>query len=100
MKNSNPNSNKGAFLLLLIFLILVSVTVGLALSLRVSTVDENLKSDRVIKTLVVMEDKNRVLFTDVFIYYPVSQRGALINILENTGATEFRSCRFNRLSLS
>ncbi|MBR0496136.1 MAG: LCP family protein [Treponema sp.] len=86
MKINNPNSNKGAFLLLLIFLILITVTVGLALSLRVSTVDENLKTDRVIKTLVVMEDKNRVLFTDVFIYYPVSQRGALINILENTGA--------------
>lgn len=86
MKTNRPNSNKGAFLLLLIFLILISVTVGLVLSLRVSTVDENLKSDRVIKTLVVMEDKNRVLFTDVFIYYPVSQRGALINILGNTGA--------------
>ena len=86
MKINNPNSNKGAFLLILIFLILISVTVGLALSLRVNTVDENLKSDRVIKTLVVMEDKNRVLFTDIFIYYPVSQRGALINILENTGA--------------
>ena len=86
MKINNPNSNKGAFLLTLIFLILISVAVGLALSLRVNTVDENLKSDRVIKTLVVMEDKNRVLFTDVFIYYPVSQRGALINILGNTGA--------------
>ena len=86
MKVNNPNSNKGAFLLLLIFLILITVTVGLTLSLRVSTVDENLKTDRVIKTLVVMEDKKRVLFTDVFIYYPVSQRGALINILENTGA--------------
>ncbi len=86
MKISNPNSNKGAFLLILIFMILISVTVGLALSLRVNTIDENLKSDRVIKTLVVMEDKNRVLFTDVFVYYPVSQRGALINILGNTGA--------------
>ena len=86
MNTNHPNSNKGAFLLLLIFLILISVTVGLVLSLRVSTVDENLKSDRVIKTLVVMEDKNRVLFTDIFIYYPVSRRGALINILENTGA--------------
>lgn len=86
MKNSNPNSNKGAFLLLLIFLILISVTVVLAFSLQVNSVEENLKSDRVIKTLVVMEDKNRVLFTDVFIYYPVSRRGALINILENTGA--------------
>ena len=86
MKSNHPNSNKGAFLLFLIFLILISVTVGLALSLRVNAVDENLESDRVIKTLVVMEDKNRVLFTDVFIYYPVSQRGALINILGNTGA--------------
>ncbi len=86
MKISNPNSNKGAFLLLIIFLILISVTVALVLSLRVSTVDENLKSDRVIKTLVVMEDKNRVLFTDIFIYYPVYQRGAFINILGNTGA--------------
>ena len=86
MKTSNPNSNKGAFLLILIFVILISVTVGLVLSLRVNTVDENLKSDRVIKTLVVMEAKNRVLFTDVFIYYPETKRGALINILGNTGA--------------
>jgi len=86
MKISNPNSNKGAFLLILIFVILISVTVGLALSLRVNTVDENLKSDRVIKTLVVMEDKNRVLFTDVFIYYPETKKGNLINIVENTGA--------------
>ena len=85
MKINNPNSNKGAFLLILIFVILISATVGLALSLRVNTVDENLKADRVIKTLVVMEDKNRLLFTDVFIYYPETRRGALINILENTG---------------
>lgn len=85
MNTYHPNTNKGAFLLILIFLILISVTVGLALSLRVNTVDENLKSDRVIKTLVVMEYKNSVLFTDVFIYYPETRRGALINILENTG---------------
>lgn len=85
MNTNHPNTNKGVFLLILIFLILISVTVGLALSLRVNTVDENLKSDRVIKTLVVMEHKNSVLFTDVFIYYPETRRGALINILENTG---------------
>lgn len=86
MRNSNSGSNKGAFLLLLIFLILISVTVALALSLRVNAVEENLKTDRVIKTLIVMEDRNRVLFTDVFIYYPVSKKGALIDILGNTGA--------------
>ncbi|WP_407425604.1 LCP family protein [Treponema sp.] len=86
MKINNPNSNKGAFLLLLIFIILISVTVALVLSLRVSKVEENIESDTVIKTLVVLEDRNRVFFTDVFIYYPVSKRGALINILGNTGA--------------
>ena len=86
MRNLNSGSNKGAFLLLLIFLILISVTVALALSLRVNAVEENLKTDRVIKTLIVMEDRNRVLFTDVFIYYPVSKKGALIDILGNTGA--------------
>ena len=86
MRINNPNQKKGAFLLFLIFLILISVTFGLALSLRVSTVDENLKSDRVIKTLVVMEDRNQILFSDVLIYYPVSRNGALINILGNTGA--------------
>ncbi|MBQ6779906.1 MAG: LCP family protein [Treponema sp.] len=80
------SGSKGAVFLLLILMILVAVTVFLVLSLRTNAIDENLKSDRVIKTLFVMEDRNQVLFTDVFIYYPVSQRGALIDILGNTGA--------------
>ncbi|MBQ0052344.1 MAG: LCP family protein [Treponema sp.] len=86
LKHKFGKENSGALPLVLILVILISVTVGLAVSLRVDTVEENLKTDRVIKTLFVMEDKNQVLFTDVFIYYPPSQRGALINILGNTGA--------------
>lgn len=84
--NSFTSGKRGALLLLLILLIFISVTVSLALSLRTDKVEENLATDRVIKTLFVMEDKNEVLFTDVFIYYPVSKKGALINILGNTGA--------------
>jgi len=78
--------NRGAFFLVLIFVIIVGVSTFIGLSLRVDTVDESLKNDSVIKTLFVLEDKDQVLFTDVFIYYPVSHRGALINILGNTGA--------------
>ena len=78
--------NKGGLFLVLIFVILVAVTTFIALSLKVDTVDESLKNDSVIKTLIVLEDKKQVLFSDVFIYYPVSKRGALINILGNTGA--------------
>ena len=78
--------SKGAVLLVLILLIFIFVSVGLAVSLKTDKIEENLETDRVIKTLFVMEDKNQVLFTDVFVYYPISKRGALINILGNTGA--------------
>lgn len=78
--------NNGGLFLVLIFVILVAVTTFIAFSLKVDTVDESLKNDSVIKTLIVLEDKKQVLFSDVFIYYPVSKRGALINILGNTGA--------------
>ncbi len=86
MRLRKTTGNKGGFFLLLIVLILVGVMVFLALSLRTNVIDENLKGDRVIKTLFVMEDRNQVLFTDVLIYYPVSKRGALIDITGNTGA--------------
>lgn len=82
----HSNGNTGVLFLVLIFIIVVSVSAFIAFSLRVDTVDESLKNDSVIKTLIVLEDKKQVLFSDVFIYYPVSKRGALINILGNTGA--------------
>ena len=82
----HSNSNRGALFLVLIFVIIVSVVTFIALSLKVDTVDESLKNDSVIKTLFVLEDEKKPLFSDVFIYYPVSHRGALINILGNTGA--------------
>lgn len=86
MRLRKTTGYKGGFFLLLIVLILAGVMVFLALSLRTNVIDENLKGDRVIKTLFVMEDRNQVLFTDVLIYYPVSKRGALIDITGNTGA--------------
>lgn len=84
--NRNKRRKNGFLFLLLSFLILVGVAIWLMLSLRTDPISENLKNDRVVKTLFVMEDKGEVLFTDVFIYYPVTKRGALINILGNTGS--------------
>lgn len=80
------SGNKGAVLLVVILLIFISVIIGLSTSLRVDKLKQNFDSDQVMKTLIVMEDENKVLFTDIFIYYPRSKRGALINILGNTGA--------------
>ena len=73
MKSMGHSSggNKGGLFLVLIFVILVAVTTFIAFSLKVDTVDESLKNDSVIKTLIVLEDKKQVLFSDIFIYYPV-----------------------------
>ena len=86
MKRHGHRERNGGIFLVLIFMILVTLTVVLALSLHTNAVDETLKNDSVIKVLFVMEDRNQVLFTDVLLYYPVSKRGAIINILGNTGA--------------
>lgn len=82
----HAGASKGVLFLVFISIIIVSVGAFILLSLREDTVDESLKNDSVIKTLFVLEDKEQVLFTDILIYYPVSQRGALINILGNTGS--------------
>ncbi len=84
--NSGKAQRSGILFLFVMLLIFVGAGIWIALSLRTDPVSENLKSDRVVKTLFVMEDKGKVLFTDVFIYYPMTKRGALINILGNTGA--------------
>ncbi len=86
MKKRFDRRQQGGIFLILILVILLVVAAFLALSLRVDEVDQNLKNDQVIKTLFVMENNNQLLFTDLFIYYPLSKRGALINILGNTGA--------------
>lgn len=86
MKLRRAGKNTNVIFFILILIIIIGVASFLFLSLRVDTFAENLQRDNVIKVLFVMEDKNQVLFTDIFIYYPVSGRGALINILGNTGS--------------
>lgn len=86
MRRPGHAERNGGIFLLFIFFILLGLTVTLILSLRTNVVDDSLKNDSVIKVLFVMEDRNQVLFTDVLLYYPISKRGAVINILGNTGA--------------
>jgi polyisoprenyl-teichoic acid--peptidoglycan teichoic acid transferase len=88
---------KGIVFLVLILVILISSTILLALSLKSDPVAENLKNDQVIKILFVMEDNHEALFTDVLIYYPVSRRGALVNILGNTGGIYSSLGRVDRI---
>lgn len=84
---STSREKKSAVFLALILVIIVAIGTIIALSLRTDPVTENLKNDQVIKILFVLNDgKKNALATDVFVYYPVSQKGALFDILGNTGA--------------
>ena len=78
---------QSAVFLVIILLILVGIGSYLAFLLRTDFVSDSLEHDQVIKILFVLEDENKeALFTDVFIYYPLSRKGALFEIPGNTGA--------------
>ena len=78
---------RSAVFLVIILLILIGIGSYLAILLRTDFVSESLERDQVIKMLFVLEDEDgEALFTDVFIYYPVSEKGALFEIPGNTGA--------------
>ena len=78
---------KGVVFLVVILAIIIGVGVFIAATLRVDPVAETLKKEPVIKILFVLsDDSGNALSTDVFVYYPVSRKGALFDILGNTGS--------------
>ncbi len=78
---------RSAVFLVIILMILIGIGAYLAILLRTDFVSESLEKDQVMKILFVLEDKTgNALFTDVFIYYPPSKKGALFEIPGNTGA--------------
>jgi anionic cell wall polymer biosynthesis LytR-Cps2A-Psr (LCP) family protein len=88
---------KGALFLLLILAVIIIFSVVLIFSLRTDPVAENLKKDRVVKVLFVMENAGKVLSTNIFVYYSPSRRAALINIPGNTGAIYASLGRVDRI---
>ncbi|WP_191017546.1 LCP family protein [Treponema zioleckii] len=86
MKHRRFGRNNGFVVLFFMIALLVTVTVVIAVRMRVDKVEVNMRGDSVIKTLFVMEGEDEVLFTDLFIFYPQSRKGALINIRGDIGA--------------
>lgn len=70
----------------LIVCVLTAAALILFFSLKTDPVEEALKNDQIIKLLFVLKNDDEALFTMLMAYYPVSHRGALIDIPGNTGA--------------
>lgn len=90
-------SSKHIIFLLLIIAVLAVSVVLLIFALKTNPVDEVLRSDQVIKLLFVIENDGEAISTMLMAYYPVSHRGALIDILGNTGAIYASLGRVDRI---
>lgn len=78
-KRRGGKIEKSMIFLFLVFLIIIITSIVVVTALQVNPVAEIIENEEPIKILFVLEDHEKVLFTDVFIYYPVSGRGALFN---------------------
>ncbi len=73
--------------ILFILIIVVMVIVRVAMSLVRDPVADKLKKDQVVKVLFVIRGRDgTALCSDVFLYYPESKKGAVIDIPGNTGS--------------
>ena len=94
---STGRMEKSLIFLFLVFFIIIVTSIIIVSALQVNPVEEIIKNEEPIKILFVLENEERVLFTDVFIYYPVSGRGAVFNIPGNTGAIYSSLGRVDRI---
>ncbi len=91
----------GFFLLIIIFVILVVLSVAMFFLLQtdeVTSVLENAEEDkRILNILFILEDNKQPLFTDIVLYYPDSERGAIFDIPANTGLISTALDRMDRI---
>lgn len=81
------DEQKGIIFIALIFLIIISLTIVFSFTLRSNVVEENLKTNDVVRTLFVVENENSgILFSSVLIYVPSSYKAAIVNLPGYTGA--------------
>ncbi|MDA8410838.1 MAG: LCP family protein [Treponema sp.] len=68
-----------------ILIVIVAVVVGLGASLASDPVSSAVKNDRIISLLVVLQEEGKPVATELFLYYPLTGKGAVLDIPGNTG---------------
>lgn len=81
------DEQKGIIFILVILMIIGIVALVFSISLKVDVVADTIKNDKKIHLLIGVEDTDSsLLFSSVLIYYPSSQKAALVNIPGYTGS--------------
>ncbi len=78
--------DKGVLLLLLIVAILAATGVFLYTQIRTDKIAEAIKKNEPIKVAIIVDAKDKLLFTEVLVINPVTSRGALFDIPGNVGS--------------
>ncbi len=91
------SAGRHVIFIVLIVLILSAMSITVFFALKTNVVEEVLKNDQIIKLLLVIEDGGEAMSTTILTYYPGSQRGALIDIVGNTGAIYSSLGRVDRI---
>jgi anionic cell wall polymer biosynthesis LytR-Cps2A-Psr (LCP) family protein len=77
--------DKSSILLILILVIVAALAAGLFVSLRSDAADQALKGDRILNVLVILEVDRRPQSTELFMLYPATGKGALLDVPAETG---------------
>jgi anionic cell wall polymer biosynthesis LytR-Cps2A-Psr (LCP) family protein len=86
-----------AFLLAVILILLAGGIIFISFSLRTDPIGEALSGDRVISTLFVLEQNQKPLSSFVLMYYPATQRAAIVDIPRDLGLIIRRINRVDRI---
>ena len=83
--NRRQGFDKGIIVLALIVLILVISSVILYTQLRSDKIADDVKDQRSINILFMVHDQERLIFSELFLYQPMTGKGALFDVPGNWG---------------
>ncbi|MDC7232671.1 MAG: LCP family protein [Spirochaetales bacterium] len=73
-------------LLILVFIILAGLSVYILLTMKIDDYKEMVNDKKLITTLIIIEEDEKPLVSELFLYHPETKKGALLNIPEETGS--------------
>lgn len=86
-----------AWYLALIVILMASLVVWAVLSLRIDLFTEAMKREETLSIILVVDDGEKPLITEVLYYHPITQNGALVAIPDETGTLLSSIDRVDRL---
>jgi anionic cell wall polymer biosynthesis LytR-Cps2A-Psr (LCP) family protein len=77
--------DKSSTLLIVIVAIVLALVIGLFFALRSASVDQAMKGDRILNVLIIFEVDKQPTTTELFLFYPATGKGALLDVPAETG---------------